>query len=409
MKRSKTLIIFTALAVFLSLNGIASACTTFFLNKNGELIFGKNYDFDIGYGMVVVNKKNVDKFAQTSAQDKLRWTSKYGSVTFNQYGREFPSGGINEAGLVIELMWLDGTKYPEPDERYALGTLQWIQYQLDNHASTKEVIESDSKVRISKTAVPLHYLITDREGKTITIEFLDGKLVYHEGDKLPYHSLTNDSYSESVEYIKQFEGFGGSSPVRQSKSSLDRFVQVCKYVKEYDATKDGRAIDYGFNVLDQVAQGQYTRWNIIYDIKNMTVYFRTKENRKVKNIDLKTVDFSCDTPAKIINIDANAEGSITGNMTDYTQAANKELIYRSYNEVEFLKAIPKELVDEIAEFPDGMVCGDKSNIQTPLINDRGITDGGSNTVIFYILLSVIAAGAGFFIMRNRKRNIKEAL
>jgi choloylglycine hydrolase len=26
------------------------------------------------------------------------WTSRYGSITFNQYGREFPSGGINEKG-----------------------------------------------------------------------------------------------------------------------------------------------------------------------------------------------------------------------------------------------------------------------------------------------------------------------
>jgi penicillin V acylase-like amidase (Ntn superfamily) len=31
-------------------------------------------------------------------------------VTFNQYGRNFPSGGMNEAGLVIELMWLEGSR-----------------------------------------------------------------------------------------------------------------------------------------------------------------------------------------------------------------------------------------------------------------------------------------------------------
>ena len=30
------------------------------------------------------------------------WVSKYGSVTFNQYGRELPTGGMNEAGLVVE-------------------------------------------------------------------------------------------------------------------------------------------------------------------------------------------------------------------------------------------------------------------------------------------------------------------
>ena len=62
----------------------------------------------------------------------ISWVSQYGSITFNQYGKEFPTGGMNEKGLVVELMWLDGTIYPQPDERPAIGVLQWIQYQLDN-------------------------------------------------------------------------------------------------------------------------------------------------------------------------------------------------------------------------------------------------------------------------------------
>jgi choloylglycine hydrolase len=414
MQRFKVFTSAVLLALFFfTFSGIASACTTFFLNKNDELIFGKNYDFEVGYGMVIINKKNIDKYSQTSSSDKLKWTSRYGSVTFNQYGKEFPSGGINEAGLVIELMWLEGTQYPEADERYALGTLQWIQYQLDNHASIKEVIESDSKIRISNTAVPLHYLVTDREGRTVTIEFLDGKLVYHEGRNLPYPSLTNHSYSDAVNYIKQFEGFGGSAPVRGTQSSLDRFVNICKYVKEYDPQEDGRAVDYGFSALDKVAQGEYTRWNIVYDIKNMTVYFRTQENRKIKNIDLRTVDFSCDTPAQILNIDADAEGSVTGKMSDYSQKANKELIYRSYNEVSFLQAIPKQLVDEIAEFPEGMVCRDKSEVKgSSFKNDfSGNTPetGGISMLFVYIALSLAAACAGVFIMRNKKRSIRRAV
>lgn len=47
-----------------------------------------------------------------------------------QYGRNFPTGGMNEAGLVIELMWLDGSRYPVPDARPAVDNLQWIQYNL---------------------------------------------------------------------------------------------------------------------------------------------------------------------------------------------------------------------------------------------------------------------------------------
>jgi penicillin V acylase-like amidase (Ntn superfamily) len=28
--------------------------------------------------------------------------------------KEFPNGGMNEKGLVVEMMWLDGTSFPTP-------------------------------------------------------------------------------------------------------------------------------------------------------------------------------------------------------------------------------------------------------------------------------------------------------
>jgi len=58
-----------------------------------------------------------------------KWVSAYGSVTFNQFGRELPLGRMNEAGLVIEIMWLTQTEYPHSDRRPALRELQWAQYQ----------------------------------------------------------------------------------------------------------------------------------------------------------------------------------------------------------------------------------------------------------------------------------------
>src|SRR5262245_47917867 len=102
------------------------ACTTFCLKSKGEVLFGKNYDWMIGDGMLFVNKRGVSKTAQgdgPNPANPAKWVSKYGSVTFNQYGRENPSGGMNEAGLVIELMWLDDTEWPKEDARPALGTL----------------------------------------------------------------------------------------------------------------------------------------------------------------------------------------------------------------------------------------------------------------------------------------------
>lgn len=39
---------------------------------------------------------------------RLGWTSRYASVTFNQWGREFPMDGMNEAGLVVALVGAHG-------------------------------------------------------------------------------------------------------------------------------------------------------------------------------------------------------------------------------------------------------------------------------------------------------------
>ena len=43
------------------------ACTTFFINKNGQMVFGRNYDWVTDAGMVCTNLKGLSK---TSMQTK---------------------------------------------------------------------------------------------------------------------------------------------------------------------------------------------------------------------------------------------------------------------------------------------------------------------------------------------------
>src|SRR5215213_2626818 len=92
--------------------------TTFLLSRNGQHVFGRNYDWVTGSGMVTVNFRGVKKTSFSPDGGKaVSWVSGYGSVTFNQFGKEFPHGGMNEKGLVVELMWLNETKYPNADDR----------------------------------------------------------------------------------------------------------------------------------------------------------------------------------------------------------------------------------------------------------------------------------------------------
>ncbi|MBC6948247.1 linear amide C-N hydrolase, partial [candidate division KSB1 bacterium] len=121
------------LALVLLVQTTAQACTTFCLFHGKDLIFGRNYDFPIGYGHVIINKRGVMRTATANEGEvAAQWTSKYGSLTFNQFGRDLPTGGMNETGLIVELSQLDATRYPSADARPVLGSLEWIQYQLDN-------------------------------------------------------------------------------------------------------------------------------------------------------------------------------------------------------------------------------------------------------------------------------------
>jgi choloylglycine hydrolase len=311
-------------------------CTTFCLIGNDEVLFGRNYDWSVGAGVIFVNKRGISKTALVlDASKPATWVSKYGSVTFNQYGRENPTGGMNEAGLVVEQMWLDEAKYPN-DSRPAVGTQQWMQYVLDTSATTAEALNNANTIRIA-SEVPIHYLVNDKDGNTASVEFLNGKLVSHSGNELPIPTLANDTYDKSITY-----SHAKSWKEVTSSASLDRFTRASVKTEEFARhPKSGQdAVDYAFAVLGNVAQKNYTQWSIVYDQKRGRIYFRTLQSPEIKSIDTRTFDYSCGTAVKMLDIDVKEPGDVTAKFTDYTRRANRDLINRSFNATDFLKSVP---------------------------------------------------------------------
>ena len=354
MKKSIFILIVCLIIVCLSSN--VYPCTTFCIKDHENIIFGRNLDFSTGFGHVIINKRNVTKTALVfPPENPMTWTSKYGSITFNQMGREFPYGGMNEAGLVIDQMWLDKTKYPESDNRYGLSELQWIQYQLDNSITINDVIASDTLVRVSFQSQPIHFLLCDKQGDVATIEYINGKLVYHKDKDLPVTVLANNTYEESIDYTKKFIEFGGNDTIPKTNKSLDRFVLAASMVKEFDESKSGDIIDYSFNILDTVSQGEYTFWSIVYDIANMKIHYKTYGNRETRVISLEDFNFSCELPVLITDIENNID-SIEEDFIVYNTNLNRELIENTFGHVEFLKNVPPEARDAIARYPESLIC-----------------------------------------------------
>ena len=341
-----------ALLCFCALDRYVFGCTTFCLKDNGEMLFGKNYDWDIDDGLVFVNKRGVAKISGLeNEKNPAKWVSKYGSVTFNQYGWESPSGGMNEMGLAIELMWLDGTEYPKPDSRPAIDVLEWIQFQLDTSATTAEVIRNSETVRIA-SEIDLHYLVNDRLGNTATIEFLNGKLVAHTGRDLPVAALTNDTYTRSVDFAEKHDPAS-----TRSASSLDRFVRASARTKAFGQKplSEMEAIDYAFETLAIAAQPS-TQWSIVYDQKRMRIHFRTRSKSTIKTLDASSFDYGCASPVMILDMNGSASGEVSTMFKPYSRKANRELIQHSFNGTSFLTKVPDKIRDFYAEFPERFTC-----------------------------------------------------
>jgi penicillin V acylase-like amidase (Ntn superfamily) len=81
------------IACLLALANAANTCTTFFLQRNGQMVFGRNYDWMADAGMVCTNQRGLTKTSIKNPDgNTISWVSIFGSVTFNQYGKEFPPG-----------------------------------------------------------------------------------------------------------------------------------------------------------------------------------------------------------------------------------------------------------------------------------------------------------------------------
>jgi hypothetical protein len=368
-KRSVSIFIYV---VFLMISNSPAVlpCTTFVLHQGNRLIFGRNLDWFSGTGLVTVNPRNLEKTALVDPSEKpVQWVSKFGSITFNQIGRELPFGGMNESGLVVEHMTLDETVYPSKDYRRAIGAFQWIQYQLDSYSTVEEVIGSDSLLRINDADSKIHFLVCDRSGRTAAIEFLNGKMVCHTGKDLPVPALANSTYEES---LICYHNNGDT----QSNPSLYHFCTAAKQTNHADTSADDSSVDGAFRVLNRVSQELFTKWSIVYDVSNMRIYFKIFETPRIDGekkifmkqppydpstrvVEFKGLDFNCSKPAKVLDLDCSHDQVVNQYFVNYSTDINREFIAKAFT---FYKGwglnieLKEEELDSLAKYPETFKC-----------------------------------------------------
>lgn len=279
-----------ALLSVIIVNNLAYSCSAIVLKNKNQILLAKNFDWTYRNGIIIKNLRGTTKTAYfTHTGAPLQWTSKYGSVTFNQNGKEMPYGGMNEKGLVAEMLWLEPTKYNINEEKNYVNELEWIQYQLDNFETIQQVIDHLSNLKIYPIKGKIHYILTDTKGESVIIEYLNGKPTAYKKEANICQTITNNSVLQSEPYKNQINGIR-----KNNTASTFRYYQL---EQEIPSIHKESAINetYAFNVLKKVTipKGDFkTMWSIVYNINHKSISFYTDTHKEIKNINLSELDFS---------------------------------------------------------------------------------------------------------------------
>jgi choloylglycine hydrolase len=315
----------------------AAACSTFVLRTKDGPVFGRNTDSAESLpGMLVVNHRGVHKRAVSwgivgpgpADQPRAEWTSLYGSVTATALGREFPDGGMNEAGLVVEEMTLLESRFPRRAGRETIPQVQWIQYLLDTKASVAEVLAGLD--RYDLTGWTWHFMVGDRSGDCASVDFLDGEAVVRRGTLQAGCVLTNDSADKSLAALKAYLDTGPNAAEPDGPQSIARFIRAANRMNTFASRPVPDKVAYGFQVLHDVAQGRNTVRSIIHDLAERRIYFRTPANPAVKYLDLDDLDFAPGGRVMTIDLDTSGSGDVSRRLAAYSPEANQRLVQGFY-------------------------------------------------------------------------------
>jgi penicillin V acylase-like amidase (Ntn superfamily) len=201
----------------------------------------------------------------------------------------------------------------------------------------------------------VHYLVCDAEGDRAAIELLNHRMVVHRGTAMPCPTLANDPYEASVDYLKEHPQLSYLQTARRSASSRDvvsisRFARANASVGAFTARGPRRDVNYAFDTLKEVAQGDFTVWQMVYEISARKIQYATRSNPQRRTLELKTLDFSGTHPVRFVNIRAGGGGR------GLTFAPLTEERHRQYLETFYAQRSLKEKLGETEPLMTGLLA-----------------------------------------------------
>lgn len=308
---------------------VSQACTrVVYLGGNEQIMTGRTMDwkYDIGTNLWVF-PRGMDRNG-IAGPNSLKWTSKYGSVIASGYDIS-TTDGVNEKGLVANLLWLAESEYPQLNSKQpALSISLWAQYMLDNYATVEEAVTALEKIPllVATDNVPgqarlatLHLSLSDASGDSAIVEYINGKQVIHHSRK--YQVMTNSpAYEKQLAMQEYWQGIGGTVMLPGTNRSADRFARAQFYVNAIpQETTANKAVASVFGVIRNVSvpygltsetspEISSTRWRTLVDHKRQLYFFESALTPNIFWTDLAKIDFSKET-GKVKKLDLGEEQS----------------------------------------------------------------------------------------------------
>ena len=321
----KTLFTATLLLAGMLVSNIEACTRVVYIGQNGMVVTGRTMDWKENLkSNIYVFPRGIERSGADQG-NTIHWKSKYGSVITAGYDIG-TSDGMNEKGLVANLLYLAESDYYRPnDTRPVLGISIWTQYVLDNFATVDEAVKELRKepFRIDAPDMPngakstLHLAISDATGNSAIFEYINGNLIIHEGKD--YQVMTNSpSYEQQITLNNYWKQIGGLVMLPGTNRAADRFVRASFYINAIPQTdKQQEAVAGVFSVIRNVSVPlgistpdqpniSSTRWRTVSDQKNKVYFFESTITPNVFWIDLKGLDFTEGAPIKKLNM-ANGE------------------------------------------------------------------------------------------------------
>ena len=291
------------------------ACTrVVYKGPNNTVITGRTMDFSMEIpANLWIFPRGMKRNGEVG-KNSIEWVSKYGSVIASAWDISAPDG-MNEKGLVANMLWLVESVYPEFDKggtKKGLTISAWAQYVLDNFATVEEAVTELRKESFAVVSdfIPgtdkfttVHLSISDATGDNAILEYINGKLVIHHDAS--YTVMTNDPlFEEQLAIAKYWNNIPGKNFLPGSVTASDRFVRAAYFIRSIPQTDNTRvavagvlsvirnvSVPYGYEI-EGFPNLSTTQWRVVSDQKNLVYYYESALTPNTFWVDLKKIDFA---------------------------------------------------------------------------------------------------------------------